>query len=1112
MQVSHVLEQPLSFGPSEDDVGLNDSDQVIVLKSVSPKDILQLFCDFEADLRQAIIDLLSLTNEDVLARFGVLNMIRSNLEKSPHMAWGLAPITHAQGKGLARIRNAPAIASLVSMGLIEGRPDRSKMLRGTSLNEFVVGLDLETQRDFIKTAFDERFSLDDALRLHQHQTLGLEELRSSLSRSRHTDLISEMVARAAGEWNSEATRDQNRSYATVWFLGYLARRGILLLPLSISSRASQLYPAWLRPVMLRLAVPTHHSDLAETVLRTSLVRDNRPGDWQIVPFVMASIAWSSTQWQPNEMRVGPLIAYKAYYQRGQGGSATQRCWAVNRLWDLQLEHFEANLEDHPDSHAFVGYKRLAGKGLRPFNWVHQPNTRNLNLFKRVYGKQPEEFPEWLKEWASALEKLLPLFDVVSIQAKINCLSVWLLFLAGSLNPPLSMREIDRFQHINSGGDPRHYTFQDFLTRNYGKSPPRSALDAISTLRQAWQLSASALGFIHQLANPIDLDDSPFEPLTRPSRTVRRAMDDKVHDIIVEENLRDDMAFARSLERRSMREVVDRETGEITTTFFPGLPSLIHAILMTGMRGSQARWLDSGEGDVEVIDPSTLTSRLNTLASAIRGRREGFFRLCSLLGPTRQIVLGMWMNSGKSGPFEVPWVHPELTAVISRMIEWQGRYNPINKPVTIDNNVDFQSKIKRYVGESFPMFRDPNNRLHHPISSDRMRAYWVALLQHCQPLVNQTLGYHYPLLFADGSPRFDIHSIRVTMVTTLLDNGVPVSVVQMLVGHSTPIMTWYYQDISNYKIHTALQQAIKKSGQDRTNPESMSEHDITRLTDESVTLREQGDFVGVDSLRSNQESTAFLDVFAHGICPGGDCETGGARISEGKYKAVWRPRACSGCRFRVTGPAFLAGLVQRANLLIWEIKTSMRQEAEFNADIERREDAGMPVMHLRSQIRAEQARRDNLFQEWALELRTIKMAEAKLHPENSTGSERSALLATSSLAEATTNFREVHELELAQRLVEDAEIVDGALEMLPDIILFRDRALHAIARNNNMGELFVSLPEAKRREALQEFGRLVVDRFADTADMQDLIDGIQRLSPVLQDQAAAALASHVTIPL
>ena len=186
---------------------------------------------------------------------------------------------------------------------------------------------------------------------------------------------------------------------------------------------------------------------------------------------------------------------------------------------------------------------------------------------------------------------------------------------------------------------------------------------------------------------------------------------------------------------------------------------------------------------------------------------------------------------------------------------------------------------------------------------------------------------------------------------------------------------------------------------------------------------------------------------------------------------------------------------------------MRQEAEVNADVERREDAGMPVAHLRSQIRAEQARRDNLFQEWALELRTIKMAEAALRPDTSAGIERSALLATASLAEATTRFREVHELELAQRLVEDAEIVDGALEMLPDIVLFRDKVLHSIARSNNIEDVFISLPEDKRREALSEFGRLVIDRFSDSEDMQNLIDGIQKLSPVLRNQAAAALASH-----
>jgi hypothetical protein len=470
---------------------------------------------------------------------------------------------------------------------------------------------------------------------------------------------------------------------------------------------------------------------------------------------------------------------------------------------------------------------------------------------------------------------------------------------------------------------------------------------------------------------------------------------------------------------------------------------------------------------------------------------------------------MWVNSGKSGPHEVPWIHERLLAPVAELIKFQAFWNPIAQPVAIERDIGFDSRLKKSKGEAFPLMRDPANPLGHPISPERIRSYWVALLEHCQPIVDAELGYHYPLLLVDGAVNFDIHSLRVSVITTLLDHGVPVSVVQMLVGHKSPLMTWYYQDITNYKIHSSLQALLQRRKETLNDPHSLSQDDQHHLTSEVITFRTEEDFVGAEMLQRHRETGAFIDVFSHGICPGGNCEKGGEKFLEGKYKPVWRPRACSGCRFRVTGPAFLNGLVQRANSLMWEIKSSMRKEAEINLEIEEQEDAGRPVTHLRSGVRHEQEIRDALYGEWCLELRTIKKAEATLRGASGSSDESSRSLVTGyDVRQVDTRFREVHEFELAQRLAQDAVITDGMIDLPADVLHFRDAALHRIAHTNQISNYFYSLDQKSAREALNLFGEMLVSHAKASENLQQIIDGSLLLSeiPDLQDALSTSLAT------
>ena len=261
-------------------------------------------------------------------------------------------------------------------------------------------------------------------------------------------------------------------------------------------------------------------------------------------------------------------------------------------------------------------------------------------------------------------------NVDRVDQKVRSLNIWLLYLVGCPNPPKSFSDISREHHIVPSPENDGSGFVSFLSKNYQNEQTSTAGMAISALRQAWGLAAEKEGFASTKSNPVDSKDSPIKFRPGSFRTSSRALDPVVSDIIIRENSRDDMAFARGLgppsRRMCNRRVRCPETGEMIETFFPAAPILVHIILHTGMRGLQAVWLTSGEGDEEMIDPISITSAPNEDPIAIKGRREGFLRICHVLGDKQSEVVGMWVNSGKSGPHEVPWVHKNVVEPTRQM--------------------------------------------------------------------------------------------------------------------------------------------------------------------------------------------------------------------------------------------------------------------------------------------------------------------------------------------------------------------------------------------------------------------------------------------------------------
>lgn len=1102
----------------EPDVVLNSTEKTVLLRVPSLEELRGLWRNFEVELKEAFLELFSTRNRDVRVRFGLLGRSPESYEGREDDLWGLAPIVFDHPKGFQRIKSGSAVRVLARHGLLTTRTvNGAKRQRLGSkeggLAQFVARLTPSRQRQFLKAMFDEDSCLDDVLEVGQACEVGMarfaqlveqvqsaESLLECIAEEARANLLERKVRGQVREGKLKSDKGMGRWYAPIWFALYLAREQIWLLPVSTSSKAGEAYPGWAKPVQLRMCVPVSKKDLIKQILRDFSGEGSiRRGDRLVINQFVVTAACSNI-WHAQALRAGPLVGLKRLWQSNADRSNSHRNWALNRIWEAATSFFKVPVNEHPDARNFLLGPKLANHGTVAFNWVSSPHPQNLKTWKRIFGDQPSSMPKHLIRWAEQLREILPLFGVKALENKTNSLNAWLYYIAslGSA-APAGFEGVRRGQHINNPFDSGVRTFKAFLEEHYVEQSPRIAQMAMSDLRQAWQLSALKDGFAERLANPIEPKlDSPVKGQRRRDRTSRKALDSRVLEIIARENMRDGMAFAKAFggtRKTCWRWVRDPLTGNREEIFFPAAPLIVHIICYSGMRGSQGRWLDTGEGDALTPDLESRSYRKNEAKTATPGRREGFLQLTNIPGPQRENVIGMWVNTGKTGPHEVPWINPDLIPPVLDMIEFQKRWQPLDKPIKCETP-DYLTEHRLPTEEtSFPLFRDPDNKMGLPLTSAKILDYWRALLVHCQPLVDEAMGYHYPLLLADGSLNFDIHSLRVTIVTTLLDNGVPISVVQMLVGHKAAIMTWYYRDVTNAKVHSALQAAVDRNRAKFADAHSISSDEEEVFIEEVVTLRDTAEFAGPKSFRTQRATGGFIEVFAHGICPGASCDTGGARIAEGRYGPVWRPRACSGCRYRMTGPAFLAGLVQRLNGLMFEIKVSMGREAEINQLIEDAEDRGRPRPDLHSQMRHEQQLRDKLFEEWCLELKTIRLCEAELHEKQAAeGDGKLVLISDVDFKDTALGFQEVHEFALAQTLVSNTRIVEGSQVDLPaNIQDYRDRILYRIAHTNNVASFFYSLDGKSEREALDSFGELLLMHAQSDDALQDLIDGTKTLS-------------------
>ena len=441
------------------------------------------------------------------------------------------------------------------------------------------------------------------------------------------------------------------------------------------------------------------------------------------------------------------------------------------------------------------------------------------------------------------------------------------------------------------------------------------------------------------------------PRIRYSESVREAMPTLFVQILLDILTENDWAWAKQYAKSSKQGgdwffQKDKMSGHFTQIWSPVRAVALWLKLRMPFRTFQIRLLDSGEADTFVYE--TVTERMvanqGPLRSGIEAApvRKGVLQLRRDQRVGRDVAI-LRINTNKTADtdkavedrgYDCPYAPADVVKMLAWLRDWQIDHNPVAAPTpwaVVPELVKIKTAHQLQGQASCFLFRNPvaNASPTLPIANSWLQGMWAHLLRELEArLVSQGIlspnGTPYQLVEVtqdeEGrvkiSPGYDLHGLRVTLITAFYEAGVPVEILMKIVGHATIVMTLYYTKLG---IASISEQML--AGQERMlrqTQENWVRHQQTLALKELRTAIAWNEEVGPSTFaKSSGANFVFMDV---GVCPVAcsKCDIGGPKLTSdksrsGDYAPVPGGRAnCAGCRFIVSGPPFLHGLVAHFN--------------------------------------------------------------------------------------------------------------------------------------------------------------------------------------------------------
>lgn len=482
-----------------------------------------------------------------------------------------------------------------------------------------------------------------------------------------------------------------------------------------------------------------------------------------------------------------------------------------------------------------------------------------------------------------------------------------------------------------------------------------------------------LSALNDLGRPIPSPDH-WNPIGRiasapkPVQTHREAIPTRFIKEMVQIITEDDWAWPKTIDLDYFSHH-DSATGVWSRIWCPVRATAMLLKLLLPLRTYQVCMLDSGELDDEIYSDGGWTANASTLA--IARRKAGVLRKF-VDHTTGRFNTGFFINTNKTADrgkdtkaigYEIPWQHEPAIHALGNLAAWQTKFNPLAKPqqwsdIRDKNTLMVLSEESLAMrGEIAFLFRDPTGKfVNDPLSSSRVKTLWILLLKELELRVarrGEAMPDGSPIRFVASEPKsatgkkqhtplYDLHSLRVSIITSLAtEGGVPIPILsKCIAGHASILMTLYYVKVGASMVNEELALAQKRI--DDNEQANFKRFIFERESKSFKPFVLTNDDAGFSALE--QKNAHLWSLSDKGVCPVGGalCHIGGPKTtsntSVGDYAPVpGGPLNCVRCRFFVTGPAFLGGLVAHFNAVGIELMEASDRHRKKEEAIQQLED-------------------------------------------------------------------------------------------------------------------------------------------------------------------------------
>ena len=748
------------------------------------------------------------------------------------------------------------------------------------------------------------------------------------------------------------------------------------------------------------------------------------------------------------------------------------------------------------------------------------SLEDFSSFAQLRGEHPQ-----LTEWAQWFEEFVKATEDTQGQLRKTACAEFADFLCTLPNPPLSPLGVTR-SLVNDYSVGNAACYRGYLASKL--SSPAARNGRLAMLSQFFDFVKDRLVARHKgdpkdapwMAQPVDMKLDRFSE-TLKSGTTRKAIAAHVMEEMRKVLTEDDYAWPKT--KGGWAHLVNEQTKALEYVWCPSAALLLYTLLTLPLRSLQARLFDSGEGDAFIFDFDRRVMVPNPNQIGVDGvidpaRKEGVLQVIPSGMLDVSDVIGVWVPVNKTSDtgYHIPWVSDELLEHLRNQYQWVRTYAAHPTPHGIIEAQGRRNQPSDWVERQdkfFCLFRDPSadrgTDPSLPVSKQKLLKLWVELCAETERRINsqaQSESQRMQLVTTDGGKTralHDIHTLRVSGITDLLDRGVPLNIVsEYVAGHATYIMTLWYDKPTPGQMRQVLKNAEAMAGRSTAAIPKFTEAQALEMRDYLVTNASyEGMYTGFDAM---EENAGLLQFRLGGICPGTRCEEGGL-TDNGRIAPVPvgdRGPSCPQCRFWLTGPAFLLGQCIEGNQLILKIRKKIQGLDKLRGSILEAEDAGNFAQAdlLRGQADVEERQLNDMLTEW---WHRMKLYEASVHKledyklfvagerKGTAPATQLMLVADQASPDLTFSFKQSTQLELEHFLSTCAELLpDYALEskaVALDLEMAVGKFL-AINEHSDLTSLYFKLDDDQRLSAANLAVELMLGAADDPSKASDLLEG------------------------